>query len=89
MNDYVKKELLQEATVIQECKFALEKFLKETKEQLRKLKASLYFIDSDICEKTENINNSQKNLSLKKRNVSLQSVKIFSCNQSSVYILYI
>lgn len=72
-NDEVDQELRREIVVIRSCQEMLDKCLKETVEQIRRLKATVYLLDRDMS-------NKGKSYAIDELNVSLRS------NQQQMHI---
>lgn len=51
---------------------ALEKFLRETIEQIRKLRASIYLLDRDLANKETSLQIDQQNLVLRENQIDMK-----------------
>ncbi|KAM7356766.1 tektin C [Cochliomyia hominivorax] len=63
--DEVDRNLRRELKVIKGCQCLMDKALKETNEQLRKLRATIYLLDKDLSQKDKSLLIDEKNLSLR------------------------
>lgn len=63
--DEVDRNLRRELKVIKGCQCLMDKALKETNEQLRKLRATMYLLDKDLAQKDKSLLIDEKNLSLR------------------------
>ncbi|XP_011251049.2 tektin-1 [Camponotus floridanus] len=71
VHDDVEKNLLKEREVIQRAENLLDRIWKETNEQIRKLKATLYYIDHDLENKDTNLHIDRRNIILKETDFHL------------------
>jgi len=69
--DNVETNLLKEYEVIQGAENLLDRILKNTCEQIRKLKATLYHIDHDLKNKEDNLYIDRRNVTLKETDFNL------------------
>lgn len=69
--DDVEMNLLKEREVIQGAENLLDRILKKTCEQIRKLKATLYRIDHDLENKENNLHIDRRNVTLKETDFNL------------------
>ncbi|XP_055912711.1 tektin-1 [Eupeodes corollae] len=65
VDDEVDRQLRQELKVTKGCLALLEKTLKESNEQLRKLRATMYLLDEDLGHKDKSLLIDEANLTLK------------------------
>ncbi|TMW51060.1 hypothetical protein DOY81_003876 [Sarcophaga bullata] len=63
--DEVDRNLRRELKVIKGCQCLMDKALKETNEQLRKLRATMYLLDKDLAQKDKSLLIDEKNLTLR------------------------
>uniref|UniRef100_A0A1I8PR47 Tektin n=1 Tax=Stomoxys calcitrans TaxID=35570 RepID=A0A1I8PR47_STOCA len=63
--DEVDRSLRCELKVIKGCQCLMDKALKETNEQLRKLRATMYLLDKDLAQKDRSLLIDEKNLTLR------------------------
>jgi len=73
VHDDVEKNLLKEREVIQRAENLLDRIWKETDEQIRKLKATLYYIDRDLENKDTNLHIDRRNIILKETDFNLST----------------
>lgn len=73
VHDDVEKNLLKEREVIQRGENLLDRICKETDEQIRKSKATLYYIDHDLENKESNLHIDRRNIILKETNFNLNT----------------
>lgn len=71
VHDDVEKNLLKEREVIQRAESLLDQIWKETGEQIRKTKATLYYIDHDLENKESNLHIDRYNINLKETDFNL------------------
>ncbi|KAM0729178.1 Tektin-1 [Formica fusca] len=71
VHDNVEKNLLKEREVIQRAESLLDQIWKETGEQIRKTKATLYYIDHDLENKESNLHIDRYNINLKETDFNL------------------
>jgi tektin-1 len=64
--------LRKERTAILSSLTALEKFLRETIEQIRKLRASIYLLDRDLANKESSLQIDQQNLVLRENQIDMK-----------------
>lgn len=69
--DSVEKELLKECQVIKGAENLLVRTLEQTQEQIRRLKATLYYMDHDLEDKENNLRIDKHNLTLKETSLNL------------------
>ncbi|KYN28924.1 Tektin-1 [Trachymyrmex cornetzi] len=72
--DDVETNLLKEREVIQGAENLLDRILKNTCEQIRKLKATLYHIDHDLKNKENNLHIDRRNVTLKETDFNLKVI---------------
>lgn len=72
VHDDVERNLLKEREVIQGAENLLGQILKDTCEQIRKLKATLYYIDHDLENKESNLRIDRRNVTLKETDFNLK-----------------
>ncbi|KYQ56708.1 Long-chain fatty acid transport protein 4 [Trachymyrmex zeteki] len=72
--DDVEMNLLKEREVIQGAENLLDRILKKTCEQIRKLKATLYRIDHDLENKENNLHIDRRNVTLKETDFNLKVI---------------
>jgi len=99
VHDDIEKNLLKEREVIRGAEKLLDLILKETCEQIRKLKATLYNIDHDLENKESNLRIDRRNVTLKETDFNLSIYHGTSCLDKScvtllgnikyMYIIYI
>lgn len=87
VHDDVEKNLLKEREVIQGAGNLLDRILKETCEQIRKLKATLYHIDHDLENKESNLRIDRRNVTLKETDFNLSIYHGTSCLDKSCVTL--
>lgn len=89
VHDDVEKNLLKEREVIQRAENLLDRIWKETGEQIRKLKATLYHIDHDLENKESNLHIDYRNIILKETDFNLNTYHGTSpLDKSYVTLLY-
>lgn len=71
VHDDVEKNLLKEREVIRRAVNLLDRIWKETGEQIRKSKATLYYIDRDLENKESNLHIDRRNLIMKETDFNL------------------
>lgn len=71
VNDNVEKELRQECEGIKCADRLMSKTLEQTEEQLRRVKAALYFIDHDLEDKENSLRIDRYNSTLKETSLNL------------------
>ncbi|XP_076233369.1 tektin C [Calliopsis andreniformis] len=71
VRDNVEEELLKECDVIKGAESLLVRTLEQTQEQIRRLKATLYYMDHDLEDKENNLRIDKHNLTLKETNLNL------------------
>lgn len=71
VRDNVERELLKECEVIMGVENLLVRTLEQTQEQIRRLKASLYYMDHDLEDKENNLRIDRHNLTLRETNMNL------------------
>lgn len=71
VHDDVERNLLKEREVIRGAESLSGRVLKETLEQIRKLKATLYHIDRDLKDKESNLHIDRRNVTLKETDFNL------------------
>ncbi|KAI4488541.1 hypothetical protein M0802_011544 [Mischocyttarus mexicanus] len=71
VHDQVEAELLKECDVIKGTEILLTRILEQTHEQIRKLKATLYYMDHDLEDKENNLRIDKHNLTLKETSLNL------------------
>ncbi|XP_078044988.1 tektin C [Augochlora pura] len=71
VHDDVEKELLKECEVIKGVENLLVRTLEQTQEQIRRLKATLYYMDHDLEAKDNNLRVDKHNLTLKETSLNL------------------
>lgn len=64
-NDEVDQELRREIVVIRSCQEMLDKCLRETVEQIRRLRATIYLLDRDMSNKSKSHSIDTLNLSMR------------------------
>ena len=69
--DDIGKELLKECEVIKGAESLLERTLEQTQEQIRRLKATLYYMDHDLEDKENNLRIDRHNLTLRESSLNL------------------
>ncbi|XP_011633588.1 tektin-1 [Pogonomyrmex barbatus] len=84
VHDDVERNLLKEREVIQEAENLLSRILEETCEQIRKLKATLYYIDHDLENKESNLHIDRRNVTLKENDFNLSIYHDTSCFDKSI-----
>ncbi|CAO1346645.1 unnamed protein product [Diamesa serratosioi] len=72
VDDDVEKGLRKERKVILGSLAILEKLLRETTEQIRKLRASIYFLIRDLSNKENSLEIDQKNLILRENQIDMK-----------------
>lgn len=70
--DDVDRELKKELEVIEGCKLLLAKVLEETNEQIRRLKAMMYLLDRDLCNKEMSLHIDQQNLQMRENQMDMK-----------------
>ncbi|XP_012059600.1 PREDICTED: tektin-1 [Atta cephalotes] len=85
--DNVETNLLKECEVIQGAENLLDRILKNTYEQIRKLKATLYHIDHDLKNKEDNLHIDRRNVTLKETDFNLSIYHDTSSLDNSVVML--
>ncbi|KAG7209069.1 hypothetical protein KM043_015224 [Ampulex compressa] len=73
VHDDVQIELLKECDVIKGAENLLIRILQQSQEQIRRLKATLYYMDHDLEDKENNLRIDQHNLSLKETGLNLST----------------
>lgn len=63
--DEVDRNLRCELKVIKGCQCLMDKALRETNEQIRKLRATMYLLDKDLSQKDRSLLIDEKNLTLR------------------------
>lgn len=71
MNDNVEKQLRKECEGIKCADRLMSQTLEHTKEQLRRLKSTVYFIDRDLEDKENNLRIDRHNYTLKETSLNL------------------
>ncbi|XP_003703991.1 tektin C [Megachile rotundata] len=71
VRDDVEKELLKECEVIKGAENLLMRILEQTQEQIRRLKATLYYMDHELEDKDNNLRIDRHNLTLKENSLNL------------------
>ncbi|XP_053988087.1 tektin-1 [Hylaeus volcanicus] len=71
VRDDVDRELLKECEVIKGVENLLVRVLEQTQEQIRRLKATLYYMDHDLEDKENNLRIDRHNLTLKETGMNL------------------
>ncbi|KAL6431396.1 hypothetical protein ACFW04_007197 [Cataglyphis niger] len=71
VHDDVEKNLLKEREAIQKAESLLDQMWKENGEQIRKTKATLYYIDRDLENKESNLHIDRHNINLKESDFNL------------------
>ncbi|XP_014610058.1 PREDICTED: tektin-1 [Polistes canadensis] len=71
VHDQVEAELLKECDVIKGTEILLTRILEQTQEQIRRLKATLYYMDHDLEDKENNLRIDKHNLTLKETSLNL------------------
>lgn len=71
VHDDIEKELLKECEVIKGVESLLVRTLEQTQEQIRRLKATLYYMDHELEDKENNLRIDKHNLNLKETNLNL------------------
>ncbi|OAD60193.1 Tektin-1, partial [Eufriesea mexicana] len=71
VHDDIEKELLKECEVIKNVENLLVRTLEQTQEQIRRLKATLYYMDHELGDKENNLCIDKHNLSLKETSLNL------------------
>ncbi|KAF7402898.1 hypothetical protein HZH66_005165 [Vespula vulgaris] len=71
VHDQVEVELLKECDVIKGAEILLTRILEQTQEQIRRLKATLYYMDHDLEDKENNLRIDKHNLTLKETSLNL------------------
>ncbi|XP_060812040.1 tektin-1 [Bombus pascuorum] len=71
VHDDIEKELLKECEVIKGVESLLVRTLEQTQEQIRRLKATLYYMDHELEDKENNLRIDKHNLTLKETNLNL------------------
>ncbi|XP_012176403.2 tektin-1 [Bombus terrestris] len=71
VQDDIEKELLKECEVIKGVESLLVRTLEQTQEQIRRLKATLYYMDHELEDKENNLRIDKHNLNLKETNLNL------------------
>ncbi|XP_031848349.1 tektin C [Nomia melanderi] len=69
--DDVERQLLKECEVIKGVENLLVRTLEQTQEQIRRLKATLYYMDHDLEDKENNLRIDRHNLTLKETSLNL------------------
>ncbi|CAK9809921.1 TEKT1 [Anthophora plagiata] len=69
--DEVERELLKECDVIKGAENLLVRILEQTQEQIRRLKATLYYMDHELEDKENNLRIDKHNLTLKETSLNL------------------
>ncbi|XP_028049591.2 tektin-1 [Monomorium pharaonis] len=87
VHDDVERSLLKEREVIQRAENLLDRILKETCEQIRKLKATLYHIDQDLKNKESNLCIDRRNVTLRETDFNLSPCHRTSCIDKSGIML--
>jgi Tektin family len=72
VDDEVERHLRKERAAILSSLAALEKFLRETIEQIRKLRASIYLLDRDLANKETSLQIDQQNLTLRENQIDMK-----------------
>uniref|UniRef100_A0A1B0G8N2 Tektin n=1 Tax=Glossina morsitans morsitans TaxID=37546 RepID=A0A1B0G8N2_GLOMM len=83
--DDVDRNLRRELKVIKGCQCLMDKALKETHEQMRKLRAAMYLLDKDLAQKDKSLLIDEKNLKLRDSQHDLGSSD--NANQPCLYTL--
>ena len=73
VHDDVEKELLKECEVIKGVENLLVRTLEQTQEQIRRLKATLYYMDHELENKENNLHIDKYNLTLKETSLNLST----------------
>ncbi|CAL7947556.1 unnamed protein product [Xylocopa violacea] len=73
VHDNVEKELLKECEVIKGAENLLVRTLEHTQEQIRRLKATLYYMDHELEDKENNLRIDKHNLTLKENSLNLST----------------
>ncbi|KAK9301060.1 hypothetical protein QLX08_006404 [Tetragonisca angustula] len=73
VHDDVEKELLKECEVIKGVENLLVRTLEQTQEQIRRLKATLYYMDHELEDKENNLRIDKYNLTLKETSLNLST----------------
>lgn len=81
VSDEVDRQLDRELKVIKGCFITLENSLKETCEQLRKLRAAIYLLDEDLGHKDKSLMIDQNNLTLRQTQEAVRNRKQLSINK--------
>lgn len=71
VHDDVEMNLLKEREIIQKAENLLDQMWKENGEQIRKTKATLYYIDHDLENKESNLHIDRHNINLKETDFNL------------------
>ncbi|KAG6802019.1 tektin-1 [Apis mellifera caucasica] len=71
VHDDVEKELIKECEVIRGVENLLVRTLEQTQEQIRRLKATLYYMDHELEDKENNLRIDKHNLTLKETSLNL------------------
>ncbi|XP_017882422.2 tektin-1 [Ceratina calcarata] len=71
VRDDAEKELLKECEVIRGAESLLVRTLEQTQEQIRRLKATLYYMDHELEDKENNIRIDRHNLTLRETGLNL------------------
>lgn len=71
VRDNVERELLKEVEVIKGVEDLFVRTLEQTQEQIRRLKATLYYMDHDLEDKENNLRIDRHNLTLKETGLNL------------------
>lgn len=72
VDDNVEQGLRKERQVILGSLAILDKMLSETTEQIRKLRASIYFLKRDLCNKENSLQIDQQNLILRENQIDMK-----------------
>ncbi|KAK1133939.1 hypothetical protein K0M31_011726 [Melipona bicolor] len=73
VHDDVEKELLKECEVIKGVENLLVRTLEQTQEQIRRLRATLYYMDHELEDKENNLRIDKYNLTLKETSLNLST----------------
>ncbi|XP_034182718.1 tektin C [Osmia lignaria lignaria] len=71
VRDDVEKELVKECEIIKGAESLLVRILEQTQEQIRRLKATLYYMDHELEDKENNLRIDRHNLTLKETSLNL------------------
>lgn len=85
VNDEVELELRKECEKIKCADSLMSETLERTEEQIRRVKAELYFIDRDLEDKENNLRIDRHNSTLKETNLNLS----IYCGKSALNVSYV